>query len=181
MRTVTRERTTHPVLIFWIAAGWVGFLLLPWYMVEDGLWSFGWLFDGYPFDTDYAPAAFLVGQGEKLWLAPLVIPLALPLFALNRAKSDPLHARLLILAGALGFGWLIVQGFSIGIRGLNYGWMEAVLGDLKVRQFGMGYGAMICASAFLFLLTQGIAARGAINGDVFVVGAIGGVGCVQGR
>ncbi len=29
--------------------------------------------------------------------------------------------------------------------------------------------------AFLFLFTQGIAARGAINGDVFVVSAIGGV------
>ena len=31
------------------------------------------------------------------------------------------------------------------------------------------------ASAFLFLLTQGIAARGAVNGDIFVVSAIGGV------
>lgn len=39
----------------------------------------------------------------------------------------------------------------------------------------MGYGALIVASAFLFLFTQGIAARGAINGDVFVTGAIGGV------
>lgn len=156
-------------------AGWVGFLLLPWYMVEDGLWSFEWLFDGYPFDDDYAPAAFLIGQGEKLWLAPLLIPLALPLLVIGRAKSDPLYARVLIIAGALGFGWLIAQGFSIGIRGFNYDWLETVFGDLKIRQFGMGYGAMFCASAFLFLLTQGVAARGAINGDVFVVSAIGGV------
>ena len=37
----------------------------------------------------------------------------------------------------------------------------------------MGYGGLFLASSFLFLLTQGIAARGAINGDVFVVGAIG--------
>ena len=35
--------------------------------------------------------------------------------------------------------------------------------------------AMLLAAAFLFLFTQGIAARGAINGDVFVVSAIGGV------
>lgn len=173
--TDTTTKTTHPVLIFWIIAGWVGYCLLPWYMVEDGIWSFEWLFDGYPFDEDFAPAAFLVGQGEKLWLAPLLIPLALPLLALGRPKSDPLYARILILAGALGFSWLIAQGFSIGIRGFNFDWLKAALGEPKIRQFGMGYGAMICASAFLFLLTQGIAARGAINGDVFVVSAIGGV------
>ena len=150
-------KTTHPVLIFWIVAGWVGYCLLPWFMVEDGIWSFEWLVDGYPFDPDYAPALFLIAQAEKLWLSPLLIPLALPLFALGRPKSDPMYARILILAGALGFGWLIAQGFSIGIRGLNFEWQEALLGDLKIRQFGMGYGAMICASAFLFLLTSALA------------------------
>ena len=169
------KKTTHPVLIFWIAAGWVGYFLLPWYMVDGGLWSFEWLVDGYPFDDDYAPAVFLIGQGEKLWLAPLLVPLAIPLFAVGREKSDPLYANLLILAGAAGFGWLIAQGFGIGIRGFNFDWRKALFGEPKIRQFGMGYGAMICASAFLFLLTQGIAARGAINGDVFVVSAIGGV------
>ena len=81
-------------------------------MVEDGLWSFGWLFDGYPFDEDFAPAGFLIGQGEKLWLAPILIPLALPLLVVRRVKSDPLYARVLILSGALGFGWLMLQGFS---------------------------------------------------------------------
>ena len=45
---------------------------------------------------------FLIGQGEKLWLAPLLIPLALPLLVLGRPKSDPLYAKILILAGALG-------------------------------------------------------------------------------
>ncbi len=162
-------------MTFWVIAGWVGFCLLPWYMVEDGLLSFEWLRDGYPFDEDYAPAAFLIAQGKKLWLAPLLVALILPLFALRRPKSDPWFARLLILSGAFGFGWLIAQGFSIGIRGFNFDWLEAVFGDLGDRQFGMGYGGMITASAFLFLLTQGVAARGAINGDVFVVSAIGGV------
>ncbi|GIT87595.1 iron ABC transporter permease [Roseobacter sp. OBYS 0001] len=175
MRNATSERTTHPVLTFWVIAGWVGFCLLPWYMVEDGLLSFEWLRDGYPFDEDYAPAAFLIAQGKKLWLAPLLIALILPLIALRRPKSDPWFARLLILSGAIGFGWLIAQGFSIGIRGFNSDWLEAAFGDLGDRQFGMGYGGMITASAFLFLLTQGVAARGAINGDVFVVSAIGGV------
>ncbi|WP_413902433.1 ABC transporter permease [Tateyamaria sp.] len=162
-------------MIFWIVAGWVGFCILPWYGVEDGFFAFEWLIDGYPFDEDYAPAAFLIGQGEKLWLAPLIIPLITSLFALRRKKSDPLYAKILIASGAIGFGWLIAQGFGIGIRGFNFEWLTALFGDLGDRQFGMGYGALLLASAYLFLFTQGIAARGAINGDVFVVSAIGGV------
>ena len=47
-------------MIFWIVAGWVGFCILPWYGVEDGFFAFEWLIDGYPFDEDYAPAAFLI-------------------------------------------------------------------------------------------------------------------------
>lgn len=161
-------------MIFWIIAGWVGFLLFPWYGVED-FFTFEWLVDGYPFDTDYAPAAFLIAQGEKIWLAPVVLGLLAPLAVLGRRKTDPMFGKILIIAGAFGFGWMILQGFAIGIRGWNFEWTKALFGDLGDRQFGMGWGALICAAAFLFLFTQGIAARGAINGDVFVVSAIGGI------
>lgn len=175
MRKTSTERKAHPVLLFWIAAGWVGFCVLPWYGVPYGFMAFDWLTDGYPFYPDYAPGAFLIGQGEKLWLAPLLLPMLLPLLALGRNKTDPAYARLLILSGALGFGWLIAQGFGIGIRGWQFDWLEALFGPLDDRQYGMGYGALLLASSFLFIFTQGIAARGAVNGDVFVVGAIGGV------
>ena len=52
-------------------------------------------------------------------------------------------------------------------------WLTELFGELDDRQFGMGYGALATALAFLFLLTLGIAARGAVGGDVFVVGSIG--------
>ena len=175
MRRVNPAAEAHPALVFWIAAGWVGYLLLPWYGIEDGFFRFEWLIDGYPFDEEYAPAVFLIAQGEKLWLAPLLLPLAAPLFVVRSRKTDPEFATVLTIAGALGFAWLIAQGFGIGIRGFNFTWLTALFGDLGDRQFGMGYGALILASSFLFLFTQGIAARGAINGDVFVVSAIGGV------
>ena len=171
--TTSTKTLSQPTLILWILVGWVSFLLLPWYLVDGGLFSGQWLVDGYPFDKNYAPAAFLIMQGEKLWLTPLLIPLIMPLFAFKGEKSDPLYAQILILTGAIGFSWLIIQGFSIGIRGWNYEWLSALFGKLDGRQFGMGYGGLFLASSFLFLLTQGIAARGAINGDVFVVGAIG--------
>ena len=70
---------------------------------------------------------------------------------------------------------MVAQGLGIGLRGFTADWLTALFGDLEDRQFGMGYGALITASAFLFIFTQGIAARGAVNGDVFVTGAIGGV------
>ena len=171
--TTSTKTLSQPTLFLWIVVGWVSFLLLPWYLVDGGLFSGQWLVDGYPFDKNYAPAAFLIMQGEKLWLTPLLIPLIMPLFAFKREKSDPLYAQILILTGAIGFSWLIIQGFSIGIRGWNYEWLSTLFGKLDGRQFGMGYGGLFLASSFLFLLTQGIAARGAINGDVFVVGAIG--------
>ena len=168
------KQPANPVLIFWIAIGLVGFFAVPWYGVED-FFKFEWLIDGYPFDADYAPAAFLLGQAEKLWLAPLILPLLAPFAVLCKRKSDPLYARVLIVAGAIGLGWIILQGFSIGIRGWNFGWLQVFFGDLNDRQYGMGYGGMLVAVAFLFLFTQGIAARGAINGDVFVVSSISGI------
>ncbi len=174
MRTVSLEKTNHPVLVFWIIAGWVGYCVLPWYGVE-GFWSFEWLLDGWPLDDDYAPAAVLIGMGQKLWLAPMLIALAAPLAVLGRNKGDPLFAWVLVLSGAFGFGWLVAQGMGIGLRGFNADWLTALFGPMEDRQFGMGYGAMVTASAFLFLFTQGVAARGAINGDVFVTSAIGGV------
>ena len=175
MRKEVSAQTRHPVLIFWIIIGWVGFCLVPWYGVEDGFFRFEWLFDGYPFDADYAPAAFLLAQGEKLWLAPLLLPLVASLAVLTLRKSDPAYGTILILVGAIGFSILIAQGFGIGIRGFNFAWLKALFGDLGDRQFGMGYGALLLATSFLFLLTQGIAARGAVNGDVFVVSAIAGI------
>ncbi|MEM9602418.1 MAG: iron ABC transporter permease [Pseudomonadota bacterium] len=175
MRTANARDPAQPVLIFWIVIGWVGFFVLPWYAIEDGFFTFEWLFDGYPFDTDYAPAAFLIAQGEKLWLAPLALPLFAVLAALGRPKSDPRYATVLIAASAFGCTWLLFQGFGIGLRGWQFGVFESLFGPLGDRQFGMGYGALFLATALLFLFTQGIAARGAINGDVFVVSAIGGV------
>lgn len=174
MRKSSLEKTAHPVLIFWIFVGWIGYCVLPWYGVEQ-FYALEWLVDGWPLDKDYAPAAVLVAMGQKLWLAPILIALAAPLFVVGRRKSDPLYARILILSGGFGFAWMIAQGLGIGLRGFNAAWLESLFGPLNDRQFGMGYGALLTASAFLFLFTQGIAARGAVNGDVFVSSAIGGV------
>ena len=72
--------------------GLAGFFILPWYGVED-FFLFEWLTEGYPFDTDYAPAGFLLLQKEKIWLSPLIFPLFAPLLVLKNLKTDPLYGK----------------------------------------------------------------------------------------
>lgn len=62
--------------------------------------------------------------------------------------------------GAGGLAWLLVLGFAPEWLGLG-------------KQVGLGYGAMLVAAAFLFLLTGGAALLGACRGDMFVTGMIG--------
>jgi len=161
------------VAFSWLAVGLIGFCVLPWYMLEDGFWGFAWLVDGYPFDSDYAPAIFLILSGEKLWLSPLLIFLLAPILLFNTTKQHPRFQWIMILAGSLGLFWFLFQGFGIGIRGWNFAIATQLLGELGDRQFGVGYGAMTVAMALLFYFTTGLAAKGAGNGDVFIVGSIG--------
>lgn len=160
------------VLGWWLVI-LIGYLLLPWYVIEDGFWSLEWLWDGYPFDSDYAPAAFLVAQGEKVWLAPFALLSLPPLLAVALGRQHRWFALILIATGLTGLMWMALQGFGIGLRGFNYELLNALFGELSQRQFGMGYGALFTGLGFLFLLTTGLAAKGLVNGDVFVVGAIG--------
>ena len=160
------------VVLIWLLVGLLGFFAFPWYILEDGLWSFEWL-DGYPLDTDYAPALFLLLQGEKLWLAPLLVALLLPFSVVFLNRRHQRYGTVLILAGTIGIGYLAAQGFAIGIRGWNAEWLNQLFGTLDDRQFGLGYGGLLVAITFLFFITTGVAAKGAVNGDVFVVGAVG--------
>ena len=159
----------------WLAVGWTGFAVLPWYGIEYGFWDFEWLFEGYPLDGDSAPGLLQIFLGGKPWLAPLVLALLAPVAVLGRRKSDPLFSRVLLLAGGGGLVYLLLQAFAIGLGGWEFGFIEAIFGALETRQFGLGYGALFVSAALLFFFTQGLAARGAVKGDVFVVGSLGAI------
>ena len=92
-----------------MAVGWIGFLILPWYVIEDGFWSLEWIIDGYPFDLDYAPGLLHVSQGSSAWLAPIAFFLLLPVFVLGRSRSDSLTATVLFIAGIGGFAWVMAH------------------------------------------------------------------------
>ena len=154
----------------WLAVGWIGFVFVPWYGLEDGL-------------TRTAVSTYLGSEAAsglvqaflhgRWWLWPLPIALAAPLLTLRRPRDDKLSATILIAAGIGGLVWMFGQGFAIGHKGWGWTWLGVVFGPLSTRQFGLGWGATLVGGAFLFFVTSGVARRGAMRGDEFVTGAIG--------
>ncbi len=155
----------------WLVLGWLGLLALPWYAIEDGFWSFVWLEDFWS-DDDHASALAQVLVHGRGWLAPIGLAMAAPLAVLTRRRTDPVYGAVLLASAVAGLAYVAAQGFAIGIRGWEFEALAGLLGELESRQFGLGYGALLACGAFLFLLAQGLAARGAVNGDGFVVGSI---------
>ncbi len=154
----------------WLAVGWIGFVFVPWYGLEDGL-------------TRTAVSTYLGSEAAsglvqaflhgRWWLWPLPIALAAPLLTLRRPRDDKLSATILIAAGIGGLVWMFGQGFAIGHKGWGWAWLGVVFGPLSTRQFGLGWGATLVGGAFLFFVTSGVARRGTMRGDEFVTGAIG--------
>ncbi|MEO7937035.1 MAG: iron ABC transporter permease [Burkholderiaceae bacterium] len=147
-------------------------VVLPWYVVQDGFWSTGWL-RGYPFADDGAPALFLWLRDRNLWLLPIGALGLDALLASLRSTSQAVQAALLTTLGAAGLTYILAQGFLFGLRGWNYPWLVQLFGETDQRQFGMGYGALVAGAGFLFLLTRGLALRGLVGGDAFVAGSLG--------
>ena len=160
-------------LKLWLIIAWTGFLILPWYAAYDGFWSFIWLTDGYPTFDEYSPGILQITMHQRWWLWPVALALLIPLPALIWPRTDRRHVAALLLGGGFGFSYMLIQGFVLGLHGWGWGFLGDLFGSTTLTQFGMGYGALLVASGFLFLFTQGLAARGAIKGDVFVSGSIG--------
>ena len=165
-------KKTNATVSLWLAVGFLSSLLLPWYGIEDGFFSFEWMVSDYLLDSDYAPLFWHLLMGEKLWLAPLIMPFiifALALFAPNDSK---LKTYLLLIGGGVGLFWLFAQGLSIGIRGWQFSWLRDLFGSLSDRQFGMGYGAIFYYLSILFIFSVGVAERRGAYGDNFVISMI---------
>ncbi|MBX9873882.1 MAG: iron ABC transporter permease, partial [Beijerinckiaceae bacterium] len=159
--------TTKLVLVM----GWLGYGLLPWYLVERAsLVSVAWL-SGYPFGRAGTALALALSGG-----APWLLPVGLALLAATVAsglRDEKIVARILILAGATGIALFFAQGFAIGIRGQGIPGLAALLGGAGAAQPGMGAGAFLCVLSLLLLLCHGLAYRGYCRGDLFTTSAIG--------
>ena len=144
----------------WLALMAFALALLPWHQQEAGFFAGRWMSADWTAKKDAASALYLMLNhgADVLW--PLVGLGVVALGALFAPLPRALRGLLMLGCGAGGLGWLLVLGFAPEWLGLG-------------KQVGLGYGAMLVAAAFLFLLTGGTALLGACRGDMFVTGMIG--------
>ncbi len=154
------------IVVALLVAGAAGLVLLPWYAIGGGFWSFGWL--ATYAETGGAPAVIQALAHERTWLWPLFLAMILPLPALFGHKQG---ALLICAGGVFGLGYLFLEGFLIGLHGWTLPSLEAAFGPVPLQE-GLGAGGLVAGTAFLLLLSAGLARRGAMRGDVFLVGAI---------
>ncbi len=144
---------------------------LPWYMLQDGFWSFTWL-QGFPWEADSAPLLWLIIQGKQQWLSPLLlIALGLAACAIGPIPRKRRGQLMGWLAG-LGLVYLVAQGYAIGLNGWSFKTLEQIFGELGQRQFGFGVGATLAALVFLACLAWGLSSSGLVRVDPFVAGSL---------
>jgi len=148
----------------WLAVGWLGAVLLPWYMIDAGFFAFGWV-GTYP-DAASGPGVWQIVAQNRWWIAPTLLPLLAATYAVW--KNDESTARVLVASGVLGIALILLQGFAIDHRG----WTIPAFGPGGPKQTGLGYGALFLSLSYLMLMCRGLAMRGYCRGDTFVVGAI---------
>ncbi len=149
----------------WLALAWAGFLLLPWYALEDGFFTLAWL-GAYP-DAASAPAPLQGIAFGRPWLLSLLLPLIIA------SLAGPKRPTLLLAAATLGIALTTIEGFAIIHRGWGFLFLATLTGTAGPRQPGLGYGALALDGGFLMMACCGLAARGWCKGDAFVTGAIG--------
>jgi len=159
----------RPVLL-WLAVGAAGFLLVPWYALQDSVFTLGWI----PHFTtkEAAPALLQILVHGKWWLAPLGLVLAASAALVIVVPGRKARANALLAVGATGFVCLFAQGFAIGPTGWYLESLAATLPALPRGQFGMGLGAALLVTSFGMLFSLGLAGRGYFKGDPFVAASV---------
>ncbi len=154
-----------------IFLGLFAIALLPWYMLQDGFFSFAWL-SGYPFEAESAPLLSLVFQGQKVWLVPLAAIFCGLLLTMLIPLRERQRGEWVFWLSTAGLVYALVQGFAIGIQGWSFGALNASFGELTDRQFGMGYGAVVALLALLLSMAWGLSVSGRVQQDPFVTGSL---------
>ncbi|MEP7329961.1 MAG: iron ABC transporter permease, partial [Betaproteobacteria bacterium] len=158
----------------WLLCGAVGFLLTPWYALQDTVLGIAWI--GSFTSKDNAPALLQSFMHGRVWLAPVGVLLLASATLLLPALLPRVRANALIAVGAAGFSWVMLQGFAI----VPAGWASPALGQMfgaiAGKQFGMGLGAALVCTAFGMMFALGLAGRGFFKGDAFVASSVVAVG-----
>lgn len=162
----------NKALWWWLAAGLLAYLALPWYAIQDanGLLMIPAVLSGAEAGNGLMQAT----RFGRPWLAVgLVGLLVAALGALLPAGRR--QGLVLVLGGGVAALVLLASGFLIGARGWAFESMTVSFGALGARQPGIGWGGFVALTAMMMLSAFGIARRGYFRGDLFVAAAV--VGC----
>ncbi|MCF6344705.1 MAG: iron ABC transporter permease [Devosiaceae bacterium] len=158
--------------IIWQIIGLLGALLFPWYMVQGGFFSFGWV--GGIFSDPENASAFAQGLlHQKWWLITSLLPLVGTALALLFIKNTKLLAKFLVMISIAGLVLIFAQGFIVSRTGARIFADLFVGGAGEAGQVGFGAGAFVVLFSQLFILTTGFSGLGKGRGDAFIVGLIG--------
>jgi iron(III) transport system permease protein len=163
------RRHPNAALWAWTAVGLLGYLLFPWYALQDanGLLAVGRAWSARETANGLLQAAVHGRPWLLSGLAGLLVCAAAGAMGPSRRQG-----LVLVLGGLVGALGLVVTGFAIGARGWSFELLNAVLGELPVQQFGMGWGGAIALTALVVLGAFGLARRGWFRGDLFVAAAV---------
>jgi iron(III) transport system permease protein len=70
------------------------------------------------------------------------------------------QGKLLMLAGFFGVAVLVLSSFAIGAKGWSFEWLNASLGELSTKQFGIGWGGAVTLVSRVVLGAFGLARMG---------------------
>jgi iron(III) transport system permease protein len=149
----------------WLLIGILGHVLVPWYLVTGGFWSFGWISEVF----SGGASALVWALGDRPWLALPLIGFAGAAASLVVARTPLALARGLVASGAVGLFMLAAQGLIILGNGTRFGLFEGA------SQPGMGAGGFVVAASLLFIMTTGISGLGRGRGDAFITGMVGAI------
>lgn len=153
-----------------LALGLAAMVAMPWYRIEKGFWGFSWLGD-FPGQPSAAPGILQMFMHDRLWLIAVLLAYGASVAA--RFVADPMtRGKLLAWAGAFGVLFLCLQGLAIGMTGWTWTISETIFGQLADGQPPMGAGAVFSAITFVLIFSFGLAERGVMRGDAFVISAI---------
>ncbi|OHX91406.1 iron ABC transporter permease [Brucella abortus] len=153
-----------------LAIALIAFALLPWYRIEDGFLHFSWIEVLFS-ESAEAPGILQIFVFGRSWIgaiALLMLICAVARFFLPVGKCS----GVLIAASLVGFIFLALQGLAIGFSGWNWTISETLFGPLSDGQPSFGAGAILTGLCFLLIFSFGLAERGVMKGDAFVVSSI---------
>lgn len=138
--------------------------LAPWYMQNDGIFTFTWLSEQQRASASLMRLTFTY---DAAWLAPLFIStLLLIAMEVLRVKIRPaLLAKAQIYIAGTGLLYMVMQGFAIDLQG-PAGFLQGLI-PAAAKQFGFGVGASCMLVAYGLLLGAGLAGIGLFRSDRF--------------